>query len=103
MTAVRGWRRGLLALLCLDALVGFALLHRMSLLSPWQKVELFSVLAGVALVTAGHVGWYREGERPSEMVSFSLGTGSLLAVVPLTIASIYHRFGGAVSLPDEAP
>ncbi len=62
-------------------------------LSGWQKVEIFCVLAGLALLVAGHIGWFREQGEPNNAVSFNLMFGALLAGVPLMIASAINRFG----------
>ena len=74
--------QGLLTLLAVQAL---------SLLTPWQKAEVFAVAAGAVLLVLGHVGWHRERERENDLVSFGLGLGSLLVGAPLIIAVIYHR------------
>jgi hypothetical protein len=63
----------------------------MSELSPWQKVEIFSVAVGVLLLVIGHIGWYREQERQSDLVSLSLLLGSLLVGVPLAVATLIDR------------
>lgn len=69
-------------------------LHNLVNLSPWQQVELFSVLVGLCLLVMGHLGWYREQDRESEFVSMSLMFGSLLAAVPLAIATWIDRGNG---------
>lgn len=86
-----GWRRFYLVLAIADALLVVACLHKISVLSPWQKLEVFSLVIGVILLVVGHVGWYRESERENDLVSFSLLMGSLLATVPLMIAVIVDR------------
>jgi len=64
----------------------------MSTLSPMQKLELFCVASGIALLVAGHVGWYREQERESDLVSVGLVLGGLLATVPLAVATLVDRW-----------
>jgi drug/metabolite transporter (DMT)-like permease len=95
------WRRwyvvvsvglGLLTLLTIEALTQ---------LTPWQKAELFSVLAGLVLLVVGHIGWRRERERETDLVSFALGLGSLMVGVPLIIATIHHRYEPHFSWPNE--
>src|SRR5262249_53255837 len=60
-------------------------------LSPLQKVEVVCVGLGLLLLTVSHVGWYREQERESELVTLGLLFGSLLVGVPLAIAAIVDR------------
>lgn len=69
-------------------------LHNLINLSPWQQVELFSVLVGLCLLVMGHLGWYREQDRETDFVSMSLLFGSLLAAVPLAVATWIDRGQG---------
>jgi hypothetical protein len=72
-------------------------------LSGWQKLEVFSVVVGVGMLVAGHLGWFREenGER-SEAVGLGLALGSILATLPLVIAVLYYRGAdGDPSMFDE--
>jgi hypothetical protein len=64
---------------------------------------VFLVAAGLLLLAAGHVGWYQEQarERQSELASFNLFLGSVLAGLPLAIAVLVHRSWGEFSVPDE--
>jgi hypothetical protein len=68
--------------------------HRLIDLSPLQQVELFSVLSGLILLIVGHVGWFKEQDEQSDMVSMSLLFGSLLASIPLAIATLVDRSRG---------
>ncbi len=69
-------------------------LHNLISLSPWQQVELFSVLVGLCLLVIGTlVGIASRIER--EFVSMSLLFGSLLAAVPLAIATWIDRGRGS--------
>ncbi|MEX1233097.1 MAG: hypothetical protein WEB58_22800 [Planctomycetaceae bacterium] len=77
-------------------------LHKLSDLSPWQQVELFCIVIGLFLLAVGHVGWNRERDRESELVTTSLFFGSLLAVVPLAIATWYDRGRGEFLILNEA-
>lgn len=72
-------------------------------LTGWQKLEVFCVAVGSALLVGSHVAAFREADgRRNESVSVGLGLGSLLATVPLAIAVFYHRFAlDAPSLGDE--
>jgi len=48
-----------------------------------------------------HIGWYREQERQSDLVSMSLWWGSLLACLPLAIATWIDRSDGQFRLINE--
>ncbi len=105
-----GWRRWYnvlgLALVALDLQAVSALIK----LSPWQKFEIFCVIAGVLILIVSHIGRFREQPANSEMqdameqdgITLGLWFGSLLTVVPLFVAFVYHRFvKGSPSTPDE--
>jgi hypothetical protein len=96
-----GWRRWYLVLAVADAALVLACFHKMSLLSPWQKLEIFALVTGAALVALGLAGWYKENERASELVTFALLLGSLLATIPLIIAVIANRYMGHISTFNE--
>ena len=66
-------------------------IHKLIDLNPWQQVELFAVLTGVVLLVIGHLGWYREQDQQSDLVSMSLLFGAILASVPLAIATWIDR------------
>jgi hypothetical protein len=95
------WRRWYVVMAVAQGLLTVLAVQALSTLSPWQKAELFGVVAGAALLVVGHLGWYRERERENDLVSFSLGLGSLLVGVPLTVAVLYHRSVPAFSWLDE--
>ena len=75
-----------------QACVTLLAVHQMIELSPWQQVELFSVITGLILLRVGHVGWYREQDQQSDVVSMSLLFGSILVSVPLAIATLIYLF-----------
>ena len=85
------WRRWYLVMAIVEAALMFLVIHVLSNLSVWDKLEIFSVVVGLALLVVGHVGWYREEESQEDLTLFSLLIGSLLVAVPLTIAVIIHR------------
>lgn len=96
------WRRGYLVLTVINGLLLVLMFHKMSLLSPWQKLEIVTCLIGLVLLVVGHVGWYRETEeRHSDMVGFALLAGAISLVLPLLIASYVHRLGIEISWVDE--
>jgi hypothetical protein len=72
-------------------------------LTAWQKVEVVSVVLGVITLIGSHLAAFREPDDVREdSVSMGLGLGSMLAVVPLVIAVLHHRWVGAgPSLVDE--
>lgn len=97
------WRRFyLVAATALAALV-FLRLNMLIDLSGWQKLEIFCVLAGLAMLVGSHLALFREdGDRRAESVTFGLGLGSILAAAPLLIAVFYHRWAnGTPSRYDE--
>jgi hypothetical protein len=63
----------------------------LSNLTPGERLEVVTVVAGLLLLAAGHLGWYREQEDHSDLVSTTLAFGSLLVALPLTIATVYCR------------
>lgn len=93
--------------------LGVLTLHNLLDLSPWQKIEIFAILAGVTLLAIGHVGWYREqltlASQPngspenqrSELVGNCLAFGALLSAVPLAIATWIHRYNDSFVILDE--
>ncbi len=97
-----GWRRAYATMTIVLAAVTFLTLNLLSLLTPWQKLEIFSTGVGILLVAAGYVGRFRESnDRQDELVTFGLWLGSLLATAPLVIAVVYHRLIGGLSIVDE--
>ena len=85
------WRRWYLVMAIVEAALMFLTIHMLSHLNVWEKMEIFSVAIGFALLVIGHVGWHREQEHQEDLVSFSLLIGSLLVGVPLAIAVVLHR------------
>ena len=98
-----GWRRAYAAMTIVLGGVAFLTLNLLSLLTAWQKLEIFTTSVGVLLVTVSYVGRFRESStKQDEQVTFGLWLGSVLATAPLIIAVIYHRaIGGGISLLDE--
>ena len=86
------WRRVHLVLSIVNGILLILILHKLSVLSPWQKLELFSIALGVLLLAGAYVGWYRETERASDLVSIGFLFGSIALVAPLLIAIITYRF-----------
>lgn len=62
-----------------------------SQLTLGERLEIVSVALGLLLLTAGHLGWYREREGENELVTLGLVFGCLLLAVPLVIAVLYCR------------
>jgi hypothetical protein len=75
-----------------EAGLTFITLQIISNLTLWEKGEIFSIVAGLATLVVGHVGWHCEREDgQSDLVSFGLLFGSLLVALPLTIAVLFYR------------
>ena len=85
------WRRVYLILSIVNGLLLVLVIHKLSTLSPWQRLEIFSLVLGTLLLVIAYVGWYRETERSSDLVSFAFLFGSLALVLPLFIAIVSYR------------
>lgn len=87
------------------ALAGVSLLQLNVLfdLSGWRKLEILTVVIGLATLAASHLGRFREeGTREDDSVTAGLWFGSLLAAIPLFLAVCYFRFvATGPSLRDE--
>lgn len=99
---VASWRRWYVVQVVAQGALTLLALHKLIDLSPWQQVELFSVIVGLLLLAVGHLGWYREQDRESDLVSMSLFFGSLLATVPLAIATLVDRWDHHFLIANEA-
>jgi hypothetical protein len=84
-----------------EAALMFLTIHVLSRLNVWEKMEIFSVVIGLALLVIGHIGWHREQEHQEDLVSFNLMIGSLLVGVPLAIAVLIHRIRPEFSTLNE--
>ncbi|MFN4260992.1 MAG: hypothetical protein ACK4RK_16990 [Gemmataceae bacterium] len=85
------WRRWYVVTAIGQAALTYLGITIISKLTPLQKLEIFSVTVGLLLLVVGHIGWYREHERESDLVSLSLLLGSLLVGVPLAVATLIDR------------
>jgi hypothetical protein len=98
------WRRWYLVTSIGQGLLVFLCIQILSDLSGWQKLEIFSVVMGLLLLVVGHIGWYYEQDRENDLVSSSLILGSLLAAIPLAVATLIDRsqgnFGGFLVLNE---
>ncbi len=87
------------------SMTGLSLLtiHVLSLLSGWQKFEIFCVIAGIVLIVAGYVNRFREqSDEYSDSLTLGLWVGSGLVTLPLLVALCYWRFNvGTVHWPEE--
>lgn len=88
------WRRWYMVTTVGEALVVFLSLQVLSTLTGWQKLEIFSTAVGLLMLTVGHIGWYHEQDRETDLVTVSLLLGSLLAGVPLAVATLIDRYRG---------
>jgi hypothetical protein len=97
------WRRIYTSAAVAIGAVTFLRLSLLSQLSGWQKLEIFCVGIGFAMVIASHIGLFREsnGTR-NETIGIGLGLGSVLVSLTLLIAALYHRWvSGQPSIYDE--
>jgi hypothetical protein len=85
------WRRWYVAVSIGNAALIVLVLAVLGQLTVGEKLEIVSVVIGLGLLVAGHLGWYREQGRHSDLVSLSLGLGSLLLALPLLVAVLYCR------------
>lgn len=99
---VAAWRRWYMVNVVAQAALTLLAAHKLIDLNFWQQVELFSVGMGMLLLALGHLGWYREQERESDLVSMNLFFGSVLAALPLAIATWIDRGHGQFHIVNEA-
>jgi hypothetical protein len=95
------WRRVYVCAAIGQFALALGILAVFSQLTPWQKVELVSVLVGGGLLVLGHIGWYREQQKEQDLVSFSLFLGSLMVALALIVGTISWRTWGVFHWPDE--
>ncbi len=86
------WRRWYVVMAVAEAMLAGLAIEVLSTLTIYQKLELFSVAAGICFLVAGHIGWAKEHDRHSDLVSVCLFLGSVLAGVPLAVATLYDRW-----------
>lgn len=91
LVRVPEWRRWYAATVVANAGLFVLVLAVLGHLTLGEKLEIVSVTLGVLLLVVGHLGWYREREGESELVTLSLVLGCLLVLVPLVIAVLYCR------------
>jgi hypothetical protein len=86
-----GWRRWYAAMSIAHAVLALLVLAVLSHLTHWQRLEIVCVALGTCLLIASHVGWYREHEEHTDLVSIGLVMGCLLLVLPLTATVVSCR------------
>jgi hypothetical protein len=97
-----GWRQWYTTATAALAGVTVLTLNVLIDLSGWQKLEIFLVICGVILLVLSTIGRFREaGESGDESVTMGLALGSLLAVGPLFLAMLWHRWDAGPSMWDE--
>lgn len=97
----QAWRRWYVVTSVTESVLVVLVLAVFGTLTIWQKLEITSVVVGLGLLVIGHIGWYREKDRQSDLVTLSLLFGSLLASLPLAIALLWYRTRPHFSTPDE--
>lgn len=85
------WRRVYVVFGFVNGFLMLLLIHKLSTLSPWQRLEVISIIAGIAMLGFAYTGWYWETERNSDLVSMGFIFGSLALMGPLLLAVIVHR------------
>jgi hypothetical protein len=75
----------------LEGLLGVLALGQLIDLQPWQKAEIFLLVAGVVVLVLSLAGQQREQEGHSDLVSFGLLLGSALLALPLAAATAHWR------------
>ena len=95
------WRRGYVIMALVEAVLTFLVLNMLSVLSPWQKLEVFCVAVGLVMLALGHWGWSREQDRQNDLVSLSLILGSIAVALPLAVAVLVHRARADFSTLNE--
>jgi hypothetical protein len=83
LTRQHDWRRLYVAATVLHAVLTVLALAVLVELTPMQKLEVVLVVAGAAMLVAGHLGWLREHERSNDLVSLAFVFGVLLVALPL--------------------
>ena len=103
ITPAATWRRFYVVAAVALVAVMFLRLNMLIDLSRWQKLEIFCVVAGLAMLVGSHLALFREEDGGREdAVTFGLALGSVLAAAPLLVAVLYHRWAvGEPSAPDE--
>jgi hypothetical protein len=91
------WRRVYLVLSIVNGILLALIIHRlvMHTLTAWQWLEIFSIVVGLILLGIGYVGWYRETERASDLISFALFLGAACLVFPMLLAIVSYRLDRA--------
>lgn len=95
------WRRVYVLTTIGQSALALGILAIFSHITPWQKVEIVTVILGLGLLVLGHIGWYRERKDQHDLVSFSLFLGSLMVALALIIGVISWRTYGIFHWPDE--
>jgi hypothetical protein len=85
------WRRWYVVTAVGHAVLMSLALAAVSDLTRMQKVEVVSVLAGLVLLTSGHIGWYRERQQENDLATVGMWLGSLMVLVPLALATTVDR------------
>jgi hypothetical protein len=97
-----GWRRWYVAMAITHASLSVLVLAVLSHLTPGERLEVVCVVTGLLLLAAGHLGWFREQDEQTDLVSIGLVFGSLLVAFPLTIAVLTCRVKQAFESGYEA-
>ncbi|MGC1275100.1 MAG: hypothetical protein WBC44_15450 [Planctomycetaceae bacterium] len=93
IAARTGWRWVFSLGAIASTAVAVFVLSSLADLSAWQRLEVLAVTLGTLLLVAGHIGRFRDRTRQADdLVDLALWFGSGLTIVPLAVATFYHRF-----------
>jgi hypothetical protein len=87
----QAWRFAFRGLIVATIASGFCVFDGWLQIDGWHRAELFCLIAGLIAIVLGHVAWFREDDQKDEVVGFSLLSGSLLLILPLTIGLLFYR------------
>jgi hypothetical protein len=97
------WRRMCVVYAVCLGVVMLLMMHKLSVLTIWQKLEIGMILGGIGILVSSFVGRFNEKTgRENDSVTIGLFFGSLMIVGTLLIATLHHRFvNGTISGLDE--
>lgn len=91
LTNEQGWRMCFRAAAIGNVLAGVAVLDQYIDTHWLHRVEIASLLIGLALLVISHLAWYREGDKEDETATVGLWFGSFFVAIPIAIGLIFYR------------
>lgn len=93
LTKPGAWRRSMIVILTVEAVMAMLVVYSLSPLTFLQKTELGVTLLGLVMIGYGYYGWFREkDDSKDELVSVNLSLGSLLSAGPILLGLLHQRF-----------